>query len=363
MSFQSMNSFKKTSNTPLKELIDYCESNNFTTTCNDNYIHKTCHVVKKEYNNDQIEVLQTYINFTDIFTEYSEKGNMLNTFDKMWCGYYKNNTLEEPFFITQLNNFMMQKKIIFVFLDFQDYLLCNKTTNTNQHELVTHSTAAIFYPAGNDYKMFHFNPHGCGAIETKYYEKYITQWRKKRININLPVDLFVMNEFIKSYNTNIKFYTTFHISVIYKPNKYFSYIGPNLQVGDSYGICYTFPFMLFHDLCKNWEVRNLLENNNETRRFPSYKKLVLRGDFHKIIFINLSKIFKNVKLQFLDYESCNKTGNIIHDYLITDKEQVFSNNIEELFINAGIIYIKLIFSSLMQFITQPYIANKIKNIQ
>ena len=38
-------------------------------------------------------------------------------------------------------------------------------------------------------------------------------------------------------------------------------------------------------------------------------------------------MFKNVKLQFLDYDSCKEPATIIRDYLIKDKEQIFNNNI------------------------------------
>ena len=69
-------------------------------------------------------------------------------------------------------------------------------------------------------------------MENEAYELYISQYRKKVIKTPDLVDIFVIKKLVSDFTL----FTQNAIQVDYDSTKYCNYYGPNLQVGDKYGI-------------------------------------------------------------------------------------------------------------------------------
>ena len=70
--------------------------------------------------------MQTYIDLDEVFRLVEDGKDTTSAFEQMWCGWYDNESrgeLCEDWFITALNDFLVQGKIVFVFLDLYNYFL------------------------------------------------------------------------------------------------------------------------------------------------------------------------------------------------------------------------------------------------
>ena len=137
-----------------------------------------------------------------------------------------------------------------------------------------------------------------------------------------------------------------------------------MQAGDNYGICYTFPFMLFYELCYNGETSGFLKNRtfDHFQRFPCYEKLIKRKEFHTIISIMLSKIYKDIKYEFLEFYRRPDYSTVHTHSLLTKKQIIFNKKIENMFESKGTIYMKLLLSEIVSYLMQPAMKNRVEAI-
>jgi len=290
--------------------------------------------------NPNMRILETSISFYDCFTENIKTSSMEKTLSNLWCGYYnEQEEYREAHLFIKLNEFMRQNYLIFVFLDFYDYLLEETETDGTNHEKATHSTALILYKdTEGKYRAFHFNPYGQYGLKVNYYEYYISRKREKTIDLDTSLDIFMVDMLIKTYNTTMYWYYNTFIHIEYKPNPEYNYIGPNLQKGDYYGICYIYPFIVCYELCCNFMERSTINTNLKKRTFSSYSRLFGRNCINEAILIMMSKYFKALRTEIL-------SGPLNPNILTISVE----NNLK--LVNTT--YIKFILSQVTQFLLQP----------
>ena len=334
-----------------------------------NYMHLACNIMKQDAGNTELVIMQTGFDFEYLFRKWQEKDDekFLYSLIEIWAGWYNDSlAYQEGCFMTQLNEFMKQKKIIFVFLDFHQYIIHNLPDNPNFHESSAHSTSLVFYPnpeiSDGSYNLFHFNPHGQAGIDINEYEMYKTRSRLQEIPLEISLDRFILSEFVRAYNTNIHFYRSEHILLHYKPTKYYTYVGPNLQIADTYGICYAFPFLLFHELCYS----TYTDIRIGGRRFPSVKNLLKRENIHKIIFLALSRINSEFGQEYLKYQLASQKQvemkrlgkGIVHNTQLTESQQILNETLENILEVQGKKYLKTVFYQILSYVTQKQIKEE-----
>ena len=355
--------------TPLKDYIKYskrkisnvlnnADKHDLASEKYNNYIHCASHILKHKYKSD-IAIIQTHISLYELFNEYLKSDCKYNHLLNMWCGFYKNNndtpTYYEEHFYSKINNLMIANKTIYILLDLHEYLLYETDEDETIHETIHHATALILYKDTNNcYRAFYFNSHGGNILKEKSYNLYITRKRKKNITLNMPVDMFIINNLINTYNSNIANYVDNYSKINYEMNADFNYIGPNFQIGDHYGVCYIYPFVILHYLLHEFNNINYLHNDDSgyMRRLPSYSTLLKNNKLNNMILIMMSKIYKNLKSEFLIY------------YINSDISDLTNLNIviNYQFEKNNTLYIKYLYCIILEFLLQTALVNRVNSI-
>ena len=359
MSIQPIEDFKKLPRaTKVTELLKHIDSRKINSAAFNNQLHLACNIMKRESGNDNLEVMQSFIDFDIVFKHFNDYNNTYDPFTQMLCGKYSENyTIEESRCFHTMNKYMQQGKTIYIFVIFNSYII-DVDPKTELQDSLTHTTGLLLHPSkSGKYSAFHFNPHGQAGIDVKQYEIYISRWRKKTISITQSLDIWMITEMINNFNIYSDTHLE-HIPIKYKPTKYHNYVGPCLQAGDKFGVCYVFPFYMFYELCCNMDNITYLHDDNTTRRFPSYSTLIRRGDVHTAIFIMLSKLFKDVKNLFFDYCYKRARHNIVHSTEVTESQHDLNTEVEEAIEKQGSRYVKIIVSASLKYITQPAMQKK-----
>lgn len=285
-------------------------------------------VLAHTYAPNDIIVLHTFIDYNIIF--------QFNRFDEfqfnyMWCAYLDKNMKKcEGNFIETLNHFTSKKMVVLVYVDFYNYLINLEhieTTNLVTHH--AHSSVSIYYPVDEEYKVFHFNSHGCATTLNNCYNKYITRKRYKTIPLDQPLDHYVYTRFIRTVNKH----PTTKIHYQYDSTAEFNYLGPNLQYADCSGICFTFPFLICRNFIMNYRCSSIIalpENMGTIRMRSTYTNL-RAGLLNTFIYRTMNVYIKEfvdllipdaeIDLTFEDiHESIRSKGRnmlraILHDYV------------------------------------------------
>jgi hypothetical protein len=272
-----------------------------------NIITKVSTLTNHTHSSNDIVVLQTFIDFDIIF--HKKNGFDNSKFDIMWCAYFDENmNKKEGFFMDILHKFASENKTILLYNDFYNYLIDEeKFEKTNRLHYECHCTMSLFYPTtkrngcSKNYQVYHFNSHGC-ATKAAYwqYKKKITRTRTKTYLLDLPVDYYVLQQFVDSINNYFTTNYTSNIQYTYKPTDQYNYMGPNLQQGDNYGICYVFPFMVTYYISKYYDT--------------DFKRFIQKGNINQIIYNIMSNyVYDFTTLRGFDDsdETINTINNII----------------------------------------------------
>jgi hypothetical protein len=363
MSIKPIEDFKKLPRaTKVTDLLKQIGSRKINSAAFNNQLHLACNIMKRESRNDNLEVMQSFIDFDIVFKHFSEYNDTYEPFTQMLCGKYNENyTIEESRCFDTMNKYMQQGKTIYIFVIFNSYII-DVDPKTELQDSLTHTTGLLLHPSkSGKYSAFHFNPHGQAGIDVKQYEIYISRWRKKTIGITQSLDIWMITEMINGFNKYSETHME-HIPIEYKPTKHYNYVGPCLQAGDKFGVCYVFPFYMFYELCCNMNNITYLHDDTITRRFPSYSTLLERGDTHTAIFIMLSKLFKDVRKLFFNYCFKRARHNIVHSTEVTESQYDLNTEIEEAIEKQGSRYVKIIVSASLKYVTQPALQEKIVSV-
>jgi hypothetical protein len=259
---------------------------------------------------------------------------------------------------------MSKKKTIFMFLDLYAYLILE--TKEGYNDSTAHASALMLFPdTDGNYSAFYFNPHGRAILDTKTYEYYISRYRKKEYKLKKSVDIFAVNHLVKCFNTYISKNvrdSKSPIKVSYNHTKYHNYLGANLQAGDNYGVCFTFPLLVCYELCMHYNDVTYLEDNtcNMNRRYPSYATLAKRKDYHRIMLIMLSKYFVDISQVFL-HNKIKVSDRVYEESYVTIPQDEFNAVIEKIVENKNTIYIKVLINMFTGFLMQDYLKKLIDN--
>ena len=355
----SINDFKYPSQISMENLLKKGEKNNIAQACFDNNITKISNKLAIMNSETNIEIIHTPIYLDLLFNVYLKQYDNLHTIENkfddikyrsplhilnLWCNYYENDTAKQVGFNEVLNKYMKQKKNIFVYFDFHDYLINEEVLEQkNLVEHFIHSTCCLIYlDKNNKYTTYYFNSHGNALSEsTCIYQKYITRKRYKNLHLNYPIDFYVLNHLFKYINNQNKQYYPTSPHIHYEPTQTYNYCGPNLQGGDKFGICFAFPFLFYINLISNFRNKCTLEIENKKYKFTSFCKLLKNNDASKMIQLIMCNYNKTCKQLVIQHKN-NKNDKLIdHAISLVIKK-------------AGTNFTKYLYSLIYNFITQKY---------
>lgn len=241
----------------------------------------------------------------------------------------------DSFLFDEMTNAFKQKKYVFITFGFEDYDVDNvKGVN----EYCGHSTCAVLVPNKTRYDCYYINPHGRDMKETNYFKTIVSKKRCHIYHYKQPLDTIFMKGLCDSFNqiNDIK---------IHYDNTYrYTYLGANFQSGDGYGVCFIFPFIIFHYIGKYLTRSRYFEVNGEHIYMESGIKLLKKGRlglFVESIFADFMKDYTKIL--------CNK--NVTYR---TKRE-----HLEKFVIKKAAHFLKAITSPMVSFMLQSKINKHI----
>ena len=270
-------------------------------------------------------------------------------FDGVWCGYYEENMeYKDDYLMSFLYENMKNNEAMFIYLDFENYnVIENEKKNKNTSVSVHHSTCFMMLPnkETNRYSMYYFNPHGQYMLDVRVYNYYLTQYRQVELELPLPIDMFIMGTFVESLNNELNKYYCDWKFTDYSPTRWHNYLGANLQISDSKGICYVFSFIMWYHLHKEYYE----SHNVNGMRIKNYRSLLESGNFELMVYIIFSKYDENLV-------------DLMNFYTITPKyafDEQFRNHYEVVLSETGENFMDQLFINMVYFICQKPIETSV----
>ena len=217
---------------------------------NDNKLITKSYLLKKIFKRHDLAILETHIDFDKIFTKEGISNNYENIIKQLIGRSEHNGKTYIDKFITLLQEQINQrKKNIFVYIDYHNYLLTEKSdSKSGYNEKTTHAICYILHRYKNKYYTFVINDHGQAFVNEDWkYKKYLSRTRFKEVPLEKPLDYTVMELYFNTINKYLN-----NTVIYYELTDKCNYQGPNMQSGDNYGICFIFPFLIFIELCCNY---------------------------------------------------------------------------------------------------------------
>lgn len=350
-----------------------CDKYNMNSSAFDNYMHKSCSFLVNQANiegknSTNMVVCEAAIDFHVEFTKYLKNGTIDIDYYDIWCGYYDiNMEYHDEYLMTFLHKNIEDGKTIFVYFDLENYCLEKEKNNNNSQ--TCHSTALVFMPTEHKlngygikerfarYSMFYFNSHGQVLCDVHKYSYYISKKRSKDIELNMPIDIYILEKFVDLFNNSIQEYSDFPVVLDYEKKTTFNYFGSNLQVGDSIGVCFVYPFILWYEL---------FYNSYRTEMFgkvkcPSYRRMMQNKQWNMLIYYMLQNYVTEIKFHMNDLiEDCSGCLRMHPQQSIESVEKSYEE-IEGIIENLDKYFIRNLYIIVIQFLSQKYISDKHEN--
>lgn len=217
----------------------------------------------------------------DIECEYSD-GKMTKTKD----GSFEHT---EEQLGSRLFDLMEEEKIIFMNIALTNYFV----DLDEKDKYSSHGVCAFLIPYEEEYKLYYVNSHGNDMLTTESYEIYVTSRRRKTMEFANPIDIEIMKVF-SDWMTN-----EWDMPITFNDDDKQVYYGVNLQIGDSEGTCYIFPWMIYYYLGRFYDRKRVAKVGKKSTTIPAIATLLIKGELEKAIhymFMDYCPAFKKMLL-------------------------------------------------------------------
>lgn len=274
--------------------------------------HKMKSAITNTYMRNKIVYTEANIDFMNIIPYINDATRMNEIISNMTIQYYRNGHVVYDMMEDYLLEQMGRKKIIFI-----NVCINNYNTERCEEDESVHGTSMIFMPHKNKYHLYYINSHG---LDMKDYNKFHiikTKSRCKVFKYNNVIDFIFLEKLTDYFNTKCG------DKIVYKKDKIHNYWGANFQGGDSHGICFVFPYLIFYNLCKHYTEKKELLNGLVVDKF---KKLLLDGNINRLVhscFVDFMKDVPDIDntnmiddlVVKLDYRFIKKVSNCFVAYI------------------------------------------------
>ena len=177
-----------------------------------------------------LRILQVNINMIELWFQKQSFNTLLA--EEAYSDYYI-----EDCFIDLLVESMSLGQTIWIFFDYTDYVVSDEHS---KFEYESHGTCGILIPNQlGVYSFYYINSHGRFLNYELECDYRLSTTRKKSIDLSTFKNLD--HWFLQQFVDTLRKYRS--IQFTFTPN--YVYMGPDLQVGDTHGFCYLFPFVMF----------------------------------------------------------------------------------------------------------------------
>jgi|TARA_R110002074_G_scaffold179952_1_gene344102 hypothetical protein len=303
----------------------------------DDYKHRAQHVIKEKYFPEKIKnnviLLESIISFSELLPKINEESKIIETMANLSCGRIEKNQekYEHHFEYLSLNikEYMLQRKIIFIIFGICDYIVINEDS---KNTYVGHSTSLILVPEEKQYTAYYVNSHGEDMKTTNFYDVVLSNRRKKKYTYTKPLDIIFMENYI-DYLNKMEYDPENNEIINFTDTSKHVYYGANLQCGDSHGICFVYPMIIWYYFGKYFTKTREIKTKKHTYKLSKGSTLLKHGKIS--LFIESMFVDFNRKYNDLVYDELSKTDNLSSEkiqYLVAVQQTRFTKNVLKCYI-------------------------------
>jgi hypothetical protein len=230
-----------------------------------------------------------------IMTTLQNKKLPIKLFREMLVGVvlFENNSYNytDSFLFDEMSHAFKQQKYVFIAFGFKDYDVDNIN---GENEYCGHSTCALLVPNKTRYDCYYINTHGRDMKTTNYFKTIVTNNRCRVYHYKESLDTVFMKGLCDSFNQ------ISDITIHYNNTYRYTYLGTNFQSGDNHGVCFIFPFIIFHYIGKYLTRSRYFEVDGDFVYMESGIKLMKKGRlglFVESIFADFTKKYTKILCQ------------------------------------------------------------------
>lgn len=341
---------------------------------------------------DNFVILQVPIDIQDLY----EKKRHISTskLEHIMCGYYhrSNSQMQESkydyqfkyeFFDETILKFIQEGKYIFIMFIINGWCIDDiedANDELDRIEYGIHSTCMFLVPSQNPdsenqpkYNAYYINSHGRDLFKYSMILKTIVSRRRTyNVRFNVPVELDLVHNMINMLNQYMDIDQKNEPTIKWNMTKTHTYLGPNLQAGDVYGVCFIFPQTILHYFGTYYQTPiSILSSLYPNSPFISIKHLLLNGNLDvavKISYMHFNINYNDLLISQLSTANFTKyilisntttnnttANNTIKNDNTSTKETIdkFDDELENLIEQEQTKFIKNIVCSLVRYIKQP----------
>jgi len=264
------------------------------------------------YMRNKIVYAEINIDFMHIIPYLNNILRMNEIIENVTVQYLFNKEVIDDMFEDYLIEQMEKKKLIFV-----NVCIYNYNTERCEEDEAVHGTTMIFMPNKEKYDLYYINSHGYDMKDSKEFHIIKTKTRCKIFKYNNVIDFIFLKRFTDYFNMK-------HNNILnYKKDKHYNYWGANFQGGDSHGICFVFPYIIYYNLCKYYTQKKELLDGTIVDKF---RTLMINGNINVLVhscFVEFMKNMKNINdtdaidnmVVKMDYRFIKKVSNCFIEYI------------------------------------------------
>lgn len=339
--------------------LDAVKRLNLNSSYFDNYLHRSFSVLIEKFDlENEIGIVETYIDFNRVFSDENQVTKGRNKlYEAMICGRYEKGKYCGNLFFPVIFSMLHEHKSVIVLLDLL-YYTPSEHKDTAAGEYECHATTLLITQVrGRQYLVYHFNPHGLDAVSTLNYTKYVSLRRRREIPTEYGVDIHVVKQFITSLNA----WNNDGIFLHYDVGQTYNYIGPNLQIGDQFGICYLLQGLFIFELLRHYNTRCTVVSKKGLIKLPPHKRTLRNGNIQDIAMVAVSSILKELSDLFVIDASLGQSKKDSLNRELSIHQMRHYAKIEEVIVKKSHLYRNKIINSLIPFLTQNAIRKIVLN--
>ncbi len=356
----------------------------------DHISHRLLHLVQDNFacaTMQNAEIIYLSLSYEDIVKELhtrrmcaSDKksaapAGILESMESIWAGQYVSKKGKFVYAERDLDDIvsdvMHAKKSAFIVMDIDDYSV---ESLKGVHEYTTHSV--FMYLAadadGANYKLHYFNSHGNYIGDYEYFNFIGDDDKVEKFQFNGPVEFMIMDEFAKLFETTYNdLYEEFlekeqRVSVVYRHNSSHNYLGPNLQNGDRYGVCFAYPLLIVCKFIIEIDIKTIHNDDGKQRMVMPLGDLIANGYFTEAItsmFLDFSDEFKRLYFEYIGQMNEHKYGKInsLDADLVKVNQEDMVNDMDITLEEESAIFVKKVTHTIIGFLTQEVLQKKLIN--
>ena len=260
-------------------------------TSSNTYAHRALYFTQKQCFTPKMRretvLLHSAVEMAEVMEALGRGEDPSKFYSELGCGSYSRHGKRLVHRYEYLNQnivlAMLERRIIFIIFDFEDY---GVEQINDKNEYVAHSTCAIFVPKQNEpsgYECYYINSHGQDMKHTDSFEVILSSKRVRTYNYEAIADVVFMKGYIKYLEKFSLKFVGEACRIGYDGSSGHTYLGTDLQAGDTHGLCFVYPLIIWYYFGKYYSATRSIETETGLVKMPKGCTLLKNGHLGEFV--------------------------------------------------------------------------------